>query len=382
MGSETTPMNRWLVVVGALLIQICLGAIYAWSVFTPALTATEPRQLAAIYSARQLGIDPETFNTMNQELEAPQAKLKNTSAKWQGTLAKLEQTTDEAEREALEERRDELQKQREELEAEINSTVRDYVPAENFKAIEYGFSKVKSQWIFSVGLAFFAIVMVLAGRMMPTTGPRALATAGGIALGIGYVLAGLLGGQSFLLHLIFIGVVGGSGIGLAYVVPIAVAMRWFPDKKGLITGLAVAGFGFGAMGWVKIAGAWFGLISLLGLPTVFIVYGIAFLVIVVVGSVWMVFPPEGWKPEGWSPPEPKTASGPAAGTVNFTSGEMLRTPQYYMIVLVFTFSAGAGLMSIGLMKLFPSMALVQNGMDAVKASAVAGTAMAVFFSLA
>lgn len=260
--SEATPMNRWLVVVGALLIQICLGAIYAWSVFTPALTATQPRQFAAMYSARQLGIDQETFKAMNQELEAPQAKLKSTSAKLQGTLAKLEGTTDETQKEELEAQQTELQERRKELEAEIDATVRDYVPEENLQQLEYGFSKVESQWIFSVGLAFFAIVMVLAGRMMPRTGPRALATLGGVTLGIGYLLAGLFGGQSFLLHLLFIGVVGGSGIGLAYVVPIAVSMRWFPDKKGLITGLAVAGFGFGAMGWVKIAGAWFDLIAL------------------------------------------------------------------------------------------------------------------------
>lgn len=366
--SEANVMNRWLVVVGALLIQICLGAIYAWSVFTPGLTATHARQFATIYSAKQLGIDQTQYDAMNQELETPKNSLKETSAQLKGA-------TEDSEREALEQ-------QTTDLESEIDAIVEKYIPAEKIKSLKYGFSKAQSQLIFSFGLAFFAIVMVLAGRMMPRIGPRNLAALGGIVLGAGYILAGILGGQSFVAHLIFVGVIGGSGIGLAYVVPIAVAMRWFPDKKGLITGLAVAGFGFGAMGWVKLAGAWFGLISLLGLPTVFILYGVAFLVIVVVGSIWMVFPPEGWKPEGWTPPEPTTAAGPAAGTVNFTSGEMLRTPQFYMIVLVFAFSAGAGLMSIGLMKLFPSLALIHGGMDAVAASAAAGTAMAVFFSLA
>jgi OFA family oxalate/formate antiporter-like MFS transporter len=78
-------------------------------------------------------------------------------------------------------------------------------------------------------------------------------------------------------------------------------MRWFPDKKGLITGMAVAGFGFGAMGWVKLAGEWGNLLGSLGLSATFTVYGIAFFVMVVVGGVFMVFPPPGWLPPGYAP---------------------------------------------------------------------------------
>jgi len=103
---------------------------------------------------------------------------------------------------------------------------------------------------------------------------------------------------------------------------------------------------------------------------------------VVVGGFWMVFPPEGWKPEGYEPPQAAAGATPAAGTVDFTSGEMLKTPQYFMILLTFVFGASAGLMSIGLMKLFPMQALQESGMELASASAVAGTAMAVFFSLA
>ena len=278
-------MNRWLVVVGAILIQLALGAIYAWSVFTPDLT-------------------------------------------------------------------------------------------------EAGWSKMETQVVFSVGLAAFALFMVFAGKRLAKWGPRNLAFLGGIVLGLGYALAGLIGGTNFWALVILIGFIGGAGIGFAYVVPIAVGMRWFPDKKGMITGLAVAGFGFGAMGWVKLAGSWGHLIQNLGLSTTFTIYGIAFAVMVIIGGLWMVFPPDGWKPKGYVPPE-ANATGPAAkGTVDYTSSQMLRTPQFYMIFLTFVFSAGAGLMSIGLMKLYPIEALQQAGMDEISASAVAGTAMAVFFSLA
>ncbi|MFA5795431.1 MAG: OFA family MFS transporter [Candidatus Brocadiia bacterium] len=281
---EEKVMNRYLVVVGAVLIQLALGAIYAWSVFTSPLK-------------------------------------------------------------------------------------------------EAGWSNSDTQYVFSAGLAFFAVVMVLAGRLMPKIGPRKLAISGGIVLGLGYLFGGLVGGISKPLVILFIGVIGGSGIGLAYVVPIAVCMRWFPDKKGLITGIAVAGFGFGAMLWVKLASEWGGLIATYGLSNTFAIYGVIFFVMVIIGGIWMVFPPAGWKPAGWEPPAPQ--AGKACGAVDFSCSEMLKTGQFFMIFIIFVFSAGAGLMTIGLMKLFPTKALMaQSGMSEAAAKAVAGTAMAVFYSLA
>lgn len=276
--------NRWFVVLGAVLVQLCLGAIYAWSVFTPTLAAA-------------------------------------------------------------------------------------------------GWTKVQTQWVFAAGLACFAITMVVAGRLMPRVGPRPLAWAGGLVLGAGYVLAGLTGGTGFVPTLLLIGVAGGGGIGLAYVVPIAVGMRWFPDKKGFITGLAVAGFGFGATQWVKLAGTWGNLLASAGLGSTFMIYGAAFAVLVGLGGVWMRFPPEGWLPAGWRPAEAGD-DGAASSRRDLCTSEMLRTTQYYVILTTFVFSAGAGLMSIGLMKLFPMQALMDNGFSEAAASAAAGTAMAVCFSLA
>ena len=273
-------VNRWRVVMGAVLIQLCLGAIYAWSVFTPALK-------------------------------------------------------------------------------------------------DAGWSNVQTQVVFSVGLASFALVMVLAGRKLGDWGPRRLALAGGLVLGAGYLLASVGGGTTFGLVLIGVGVVGGAGIGLAYVVPIAVGMRWFPDRKGMITGAAVAGFGFGALGWVKLAGEWGDLIGRFGLDGTFAIYGVMFAALVVLGSTWMVFPERNWLPEGFVPPEVTDAGGD-----DYTAREMLRTPQFHLISLTFAVSAGAGLMAIGLMKLYPVEALVENGLSSAEASAIAGTAMAVFFSLA
>ncbi len=277
--------NRWVVVVGAVMIQLALGAIYAWSVFTRKLT------------------DPGGF---------------------------------------------------------------------------YGFTASEAAWVFSAGLATFAVVMVLAGRMQARFGPMKVTVLGGTLLGAGYILGGLFG-SSFPAQLLFIGILGGAGIGTAYVVPIAVGVKWFPDKKGLITGLAVAGFGFGATIWVKLAGSWFGGLlnttSVFGLPgvqSVFVIYGVAFAALVILGSLVMVNPPEGYLPPGWH--KGANSKGDVHMNGEFSPAEMLRTPQFYMLWSVFIFSALAGLMVIYCIRLFGIDALTYNGV--AEAGAVAGTAMA------
>jgi OFA family oxalate/formate antiporter-like MFS transporter len=298
MSQSTTTMpqtklqekvaNRSMIVVAALIIQLCLGALYAWSVFTPALTL-------------------------------PVAE-----------------------------------------------------------GGQFGFSKTQTQVIFSVCLAVFAVVMVLAGRWQAKSGPRIVALTGGIVFGAGYVLAGLFG-KSFFSQVIFIGVMAGAGIGLTYVCPVAVGMKWFPDRKGLITGLSVAGFGFGALIWVKLAGNWGGLLESMGVLRVFLLYGIIFAAAVIFGSIWMVNPPEGWKPAGWNP---QTQKNSAASSHDLLPDRMLRLPQFYGLWIMFIFSSMAGLLTIGNIKLFGIEALKGSGYQAAQASAIAGTAMAVFYSIA
>ena len=285
MRQEVHTLNRWLVVVGAILIQLALGAIYAWSVFTARLTDT---------------------------------------------------------------------------------------------AGAYAFSASETAWVFSAGLATFAIVMVLAGRVLPRVGPRPLSVAGGLLLGAGYLFGGFLG-DSFWVQLLGIGILGGAGIGLAYVVPISVCVKWFPDKKGLITGLAVAGFGFGATIWVKLAGSWFGgllnttnVFGLPGVQSVFVIYGIALAALVLLGSIVMIDPPGDYQPAGWTPPT--SEHGDHEGAVEFGTREMLRAPQFYMLWSVFFAAGVAGLMVIYCIKLFGIDALEHHGVAG--AGAITGTAMA------
>ncbi|HDS31096.1 MAG TPA: MFS transporter [Firmicutes bacterium] len=300
MESNKPLMNRWLVVIGAILIQLCLGAIYAWSVYTAALT----------------------------------------------------------------------------------------------KAVEeggmYGMTKSESQLPFAIGLATFALLMPFAGNWQKKSGPKVVAVTGGILLGLGYILAGIMGGN-LLTQVILIGLLGGAGIGLAYVCPIAVGVKWFPDKKGLITGLAVAGFGFGATIWVKVAGGMFGWAGLMntlnfdfcansGVQSTWFIYGIAYAVIVLIGSIWMVNPPDDYKPAGWEPPPPSATA--ATGAVEFNQWQMLKTPQFYMLWFCFIAGATAGLMTIGVIKLFGIDALQTTGVGLEAAKGYADTAMGVFYALA
>ncbi|MCG3138570.1 MAG: putative MFS-type transporter YhjX [Phycisphaerae bacterium] len=297
---STTPavVNRWRVVVGAILIQFALGAIYAWAVFTKKL-----------------------------------------------------------------ELKDGL----------------------------YGFSAQQTLAIFSTGLATFSLVLLFAGKLQARIGPRKTAQIGGVVLGLGYILGGLLG-SSFGMQWLFIGLIGGAGIGLGYVVPIACCVKWFPDKKGLITGLAVAGFGFGATIWVKLAGGWketFGGFKgglfdrlheqIFGLPdvqAVFLVYGVAFLLMVLLGSLTMVNPPVGWSPAGWNP-QGRGGTGSSLGQVDFSVSQMVATPQYWVMMVMYIGTAMAGLMVIGCIKLFGIDNLLANqaAVDKDAAGIMADTAL-------
>ena len=194
--------NRNLVILGALIVQLCLGSIYAWSFFQTALNG---------------GIPP--------------------------------------------------------------------VGA-------YQWPSFYSQLPFAAGLASFALFMIFAGRWQDRVGPKKVATVGGILLGVGYISAffvDMIAGGDALIGTIYLiityGIIGGAGIGFAYVCPIAALVKWFPDKKGTITGIAVAGFGAGALvfGYVEQHVLPRALFPILGFETMFLLK-----VAVVLPVIWLI----------------------------------------------------------------------------------------------
>ncbi|MHA1864510.1 MAG: L-lactate MFS transporter [Candidatus Thorarchaeota archaeon] len=255
--------NRNLVILGALIVQLCLGSIYAWSFFQTAL-----RDAAGVYV-------------------------------WPSFYTQLP---------------------------------------------------------FAAGLASFALFMIFAGRWQDRVGPRKVATVGGILLGIGYISAffvDMVTGGDPLLGTIYLvityGIIGGAGIGFAYVCPIAALVKWFPDKKGTITGIAVAGFGAGALVFGYVEQFLLTLYSVpntlnIGMPM--LILGVIYLVLVVLGAQVLTNPPEGWLPAGYTPAA-TTADGKGR---DIMPGEMIKSSTFWLLWLMFVFAATAGLMTLGNVK--------------------------------
>ena len=130
---------------------------------------------------------------------------------------------------------------------------------------------------------------------------RDVALVGGVLYGLGVFLASFSANKLWWLYLSY-GLIGGVGLGFGYIVSVAVLVKWFPDRRGLITGIAVGGFGAGALITAPVAT---GLIQSVGVLTTFAYLGIAYFIVTVAAALFMQNPPEGWKPEGWTPTAPR-----------------------------------------------------------------------------
>lgn len=151
----------------------------------------------------------------------------------------------------------------------------------------YGFSTAQTQMVFGATIALFTFSMVFAGRLLETVGPRVLTAIGGILFGVGYVIASYSQG-SFPLVLLGIGCVTGIGVGCGYVCPLTIGMAWFPKNKGLITGVAVAGFGAGAI--ALSAGVGYMYSRGLDCLSVFRVVGLTYGAVVLLGAAGLGYP--------------------------------------------------------------------------------------------
>lgn len=191
---------------------------------------------------------------------------------------------------------------------------------------------------FMAFLAFFATLMFFGGQVMAKLGPKLLGWIGGAIVGAGWMLASFSTSGTMLA--ITYGAIGGGGVGLAYGVPLAVAGRWFPDKRGLALGLTLAGFGGSPFVSANVAAA---LIKAVGPMQTFFYMGAAFLVIMIVCFIPFRFPKDGWLPAGWTPPA--AAAGSAA---DLNTGEMIKTSTFMGLFLCYIIGCLAGLMAIGI----------------------------------
>jgi OFA family oxalate/formate antiporter-like MFS transporter len=260
--------NRWLIAVAAVIMQICLGAVYGWSVFVKPLIAAES---------------------------------------W--TLTQVSLT-------------------------------------------------------FTIAIAALGVGTVIGGLWQDRVGPRVVATVAGLLYGAGFLisawavsahsLGGLYAGY---------GVISGIGMGTGYICPVATITKWFPDRRGLMTGVAVMGYGAGALVMSPIAAR--EIISA-GIPATFVTFGIAYLILVVITAQFYKNPPLGWVPAGW---KPNTAVSRAASLRDYTVREAMSTGWFWLLWLMLFLSVSAGIMIISQAS---PMAQQIVGLSAVAASGIVG----------
>jgi len=205
----------------------------------------------------------------------------------------------------------------------------------------HGWGEMATQVTFMICIGTIGIAAAFGGTLVDKKGPKFVATMGGVLFGIGTLLSGLADqiGSVWLMWLGF-GLVAGLGNGFCYITPIATLIRWFPDKRGLVTGLAVMGFGAGAFFMGKIAPP---MVISMGVANTFYIWGVIFLVLITASAQLFKNPPKGWLPAGFTP---KATSGVSAAD-SFTFDEAFKTPQWWMLwaMLFLNVSAGLGLIS-------------------------------------
>jgi MFS transporter, OFA family, oxalate/formate antiporter len=208
------------------------------------------------------------------------------------------------------------------------------------EAPAFKLTPVEASLPFTVTIGMIFIGSYLGGRIQDRRGPRPVAMAGGVIYSLGVMLASFAqNGDQLWLIVLGYGVISGFGLGFAYIVPIAMLLKWFPDKRGLITGLAVGGFGFGAVLTSPVA-QWL-IHNNPDRPTsAFLPLGIAYLVMSLIGASFFRNPPAGYTVPGYEPSASGTGSN---GGSDYTQAEALRTPQWYLLTAILTLNVTAGI---------------------------------------
>jgi MFS transporter, OFA family, oxalate/formate antiporter len=240
-------------------------------------------------------------------------------------------------------------------------------PLTDYFSIELGKTVTANDVLlpYSVILAVFAVTMALTGKYVETHGPRTITIIGCILTGLGWLFASTV--SSIAMLSVMYGVIGGIGIGIAYGATVAVAARWFPDRRGLAVGLMVFGVGFSALITANLAGY---LIAAYGVMSTFRIFGIGIIIFTVPLALPLAFPPVGWKPAGWNPPVPGEGEHVSC---ECNRAEMVKTPAFYGLWICYFIGCTAGLMAVSISK--------PVGTDLVHIETGLATALVGFFAI-
>ena len=204
---------------------------------------------------------------------------------------------------------------------------------------QFGWKRADTSSVFGVAVIVFALSFIVAGRLQDKFGPFWVSLTGGVLVSAGFFFSAYTTNLTYLI--ICFGVLGGIGNGFGYATPIPVMAKWFPDKRGLAVGLAVAGYGGGSAIFGPLANLY--LIPHYGWQATFMILGGIFLVMTLVGAFLLKNPPVGYRPAGWTP---APAAKAAATTYEFTPREVLATPTFYFMWVAYALGTFGGFMAI------------------------------------
>ncbi|WP_258238848.1 OFA family MFS transporter [Arcobacter sp. CECT 8985] len=220
---------------------------------------------------------------------------------------------------------------------------------------------------FSIAIFFLGLSAALMGKFVEKNGPRVSATLAAFAFGIGTGGSGLaIMMESKMLLYFFYGVLGGCGLGIGYISPVSTLVKWFPDKRGLATGLAIMGFGFAS----AISGPAIKLlISSVGIANTFFILGFVYFVVMLISAMYLAVPPEGYMPKKF---KKKLESGKKKLKKDLSSmklNEAIKTPRFYGLWIMLFINITCGIAIIGV-----ASPLLQEitGMTALAAAAAVG----------
>jgi len=204
-------------------------------------------------------------------------------------------------------------------------------------------------WIFTIAIFVLGTSAALFGKWVQAAGPRKSGFVAALCWGLGF-LVGAVGIQTHQLWLVYLGygVIGGCGLGIGYITPVSTLISWFPDRRGMSTGMAIMGFGGGALIASPLSDFLmkrFASTTSTGVVQTWVVLGLVYLLFMMGGAFGYRVPPDGWKPAGWVPPPEK--ANVLITRHNVTPGDAIRTPQFWLLWVVLCLNVTAGIGVLG-----------------------------------
>ncbi|WP_280768140.1 L-lactate MFS transporter [Salipaludibacillus daqingensis] len=242
-----------------------------------------------------------------------------------------------------------------------------YSVFQNPLATQLGWEKTQVALAFTIAIFFLGMSAAFFGPFVEKKGPRKSALVAAAFFSTGLIGAGAaVAMESLILFLLFYGAIGGMGLGFGYISPVSTLVKWFPDRRGLATGMAVFGFGAGALIASPVAAK---LIELVGISSTFFILGATYLILMVSGALYIERPPKDWKPQAMLEKEQKQKQPVKEDLAQLTAKEAIKTKRFWMLWVMMFINISVGIMLISVAS---PMAQEKVGMTAIAAASMVG----------